>query len=290
MAKRYYPKRDRHFGKYTQGKQWATMDGKEYNGPYHYFANFELVMTGAFPRDDSQVLKRYRPSDLTNQGNKDIFTYDLLTILNLYEFETPIAKTPGPGPNDIANGYMMRYFIKAKNDPEAPVIEIDLKQYKKVKKADSKNINGFLYEKLSLRWKIAGPLYDQFDDKKRTKVKAYGIQDTNRRTVFSKNQKMAGLSVYLGDLTQHSYFSTMTKSKKPGVQKDNLYTDGSDFVLPNGSAYIGYYHIHPHKGAMRGKRHNKEAHDALQTPSEWKYAKAKEASGGGGGGSNSSGY
>jgi hypothetical protein len=33
---------------------------------------------------------------------------------------------------------------------------------------------------------------------------------------------------------------------------ENLYTDGSEFKLPNGRRYRGYYHVHPKKGAMVG--------------------------------------
>ena len=288
MAKRYYPKKDRHFGKYTQGKEWATMDGKEYTGPYHFFANFELVMTGAEPRDDSEVLRRYKDRGLSNP---DIFVYDKLTIHNLYEFESPQPKTPKPGPNDVANGYMMRYFIKQKNDPSAPVIEIDLPQYKKVKVMDGKNINGFIYDKISLRWKIKGPLYDTYSDESRTQVKAYGIYDTNRRTTFSKNNRMPGLSTILGDMTQHSAFSIMRDPKKSGIQTDNLYTKGDEYVLPDGTPYWGYYHMHPEKGAMRGKRHSSISHEILQTPSQYKMAAAKAAAAGpAGSGGESSGY
>lgn len=48
----------------------------------------------------------------------------------------------------------------------------------------------------------------------------------------------------------------------------NLYTNGSDFLLPNGDKYVGYFHIHydrrPRKFiAMVGKAHTEIPHDTL---------------------------
>jgi len=43
----------------------------------------------------------------------------------------------------------------------------------------------------------------------------------------------------------------------------NLYTDGSEFKLPNGRRYRGYYHVHPTKGAMVGAVHVDRFHESL---------------------------
>lgn len=45
---------------------------------------------------------------------------------------------------------------------------------------------------------------------------------------------------------------------------ENLLTDGSEFKLPNGRRYRGYYHIHPRKGAMVGATHTGRDHELLQ--------------------------
>ncbi len=263
MAERYYPKTQRFYGKYTTGNEYSDVAGQEYIGSYHYFGNKELVMSQAYPREDSIVLKPYKESKLKQREN---FEYDFLTALNLQEFKSPKSMIPKPGPNDVANGYMLRYFLKARNDVSSPVIEIDLKQYEDTLDDDGNNIDGFRYQKISLRWKIGGPRYDQYHDNEKTQIKAYGIEDTNRRTVFAKNQEMPGLSEALGDLTQHSRLSSIKRQRGAGRQKDNLYTDGGDFVLIDGTPYIGYYHIHSHKGAMVGKRHSEKIkHSRLLT-------------------------
>ena len=44
---------------------------------------------------------------------------------------------------------------------------------------------------------------------------------------------------------------------------ENLYTDGSEFKLPNGRRYRGYYHLHPRKGAMVGAVHVDRFHESL---------------------------
>jgi len=290
MPSRYYPKGQRHFGHYTKGYKWMTHDLKNYEGPFHYFGDYDLVQTGAFPSDESRLLKPYK--DLLNRDNRDVLVYDSLTLINLYDFKSPITRLPGPGPNDVKNGYMMRYFIKQKNDITKPVIEIDEKQYKKVKAKDGANINGYLYDKLSLRWKIKGPRKDQFTDRTKKVVRIYGVEDSNRRTVFAKNMKMPGLSDALRDLTQHSEHNQIQSQGAAGIQQNNLETDGTEFVLENGTPYIGFYHIHPTLGPMRGKKHSdKIAHDRLMTPGEYAMAKArsKDTSSGPAGG-NSSGY
>ena len=46
---------------------------------------------------------------------------------------------------------------------------------------------------------------------------------------------------------------------------ENLYTDGSEFKLPNGRRYRGYYHLHPRKGAMVGAVHVDRFHES-QSP------------------------
>ena len=45
--------------------------------------------------------------------------------------------------------------------------------------------------------------------------------------------------------------------------KNNLYTFGGEYQLPNGNEYIGSYHMHPEKGAMAGAVHSSTPHDFL---------------------------
>ena len=45
--------------------------------------------------------------------------------------------------------------------------------------------------------------------------------------------------------------------------KENLFTNGGEYKLPNGEEYIGPYHIHPDLGAMVGARHTSMPHARL---------------------------
>ena len=48
--------------------------------------------------------------------------------------------------------------------------------------------------------------------------------------------------------------------------RTQLYTSGGEFNLPDGTNYVGAYHVHIDNGAMVGGFHKTEAHDRL-TPS-----------------------
>jgi|TARA_R100001463_G_scaffold108308_2_gene162881 hypothetical protein len=48
--------------------------------------------------------------------------------------------------------------------------------------------------------------------------------------------------------------------------RTQLYTSGGEFKRPNGSDYVGAYHVHVSQGAMVGGFHKTESHDKL-TPS-----------------------
>jgi len=52
------------------------------------------------------------------------------------------------------------------------------------------------------------------------------------------------------------------------MTRDNLTTDGSEFVLPDGRPYSGPYHVHVREGAMEGERHTKNPHRPLTPVNE----------------------
>lgn len=47
------------------------------------------------------------------------------------------------------------------------------------------------------------------------------------------------------------------------MTRNNLMTDGSEFLLPDGRPYSGPYHVHIKEGAMEGERHTQTAHRSL---------------------------
>ena len=56
--------------------------------------------------------------------------------------------------------------------------------------------------------------------------------------------------------------STGRTASKSNV-RENLYTRGNEYTLPNGEIYVGAYHIHPTGGAMVGAKHTSALHDRL---------------------------
>ena len=47
------------------------------------------------------------------------------------------------------------------------------------------------------------------------------------------------------------------------MTRENLYTSGNEFLLPNGEVYVGNYHVHVTGGAMVGRSHVSTPHDRL---------------------------
>ena len=47
------------------------------------------------------------------------------------------------------------------------------------------------------------------------------------------------------------------------MTRENLYTSGGEFLLPNGEVYVGNYHVHVTGGAMVGRSHVSTPHDRL---------------------------
>ena len=52
------------------------------------------------------------------------------------------------------------------------------------------------------------------------------------------------------------------------MTRNNLVTDGFEFLLPDGRPYSGPYHVHISEGAMEGERHTKTPHRPLTPANE----------------------
>lgn len=52
------------------------------------------------------------------------------------------------------------------------------------------------------------------------------------------------------------------------MTRENLYTAGNEFMLPDGEVYVGSYHVHVSRGAMAGRSHSAEPHPALTPMTE----------------------
>jgi len=65
------------------------------------------------------------------------------------ELEFAKEKKEKPTDKDYKNGYMVRYFLRQENNPQAKILEVDKSQFNKFK-------NEAFYIKLDIQWKITG--------------------------------------------------------------------------------------------------------------------------------------
>lgn len=141
----------------------------------------------------------------------------------------PLTFTTKPTSQNNKIGYYPRYFAKKTN--ENIFIETNLETYKKFVSQDPK-VAFDLYEVLSLTWML--------------KSKTKDIIEVNKSTVrnieTSKNWK--------------GFYNWFNNSfGKRGLPTLYLYTEGNEFLLPNRTNYVGYYHIMENIGFMSGKYH-----------------------------------
>ena len=188
----FYPKGEQILGLLTAGKEWMLHeDNKEYKGPYHKFTD-GVVMTGGAPSKRSKYLIPYK--DLTTKDAVASEVYRGLTTVKVDKFIAPRYHYPRVREKDQSTGYIDRYFVQKSNNPaSATIMEINKDQYDKVAKKNKLAINGKLYTKFQLRWKIIGN-----EDE---------IKKTNFKTLERAEKEHRGIRSYLGDLTEFSKFS-----------------------------------------------------------------------------------
>ena len=194
MARRkriYYPEGSIQKGLYTNGGEWMFEDGTEYTGQYHKYLNTREVFTESyFIKDVSKKLIRYYNLDVDFQ--KNTFEYNVLKeIVPDYkpELTIPDPYFLQPSQEDYDNGFVKRYFYKRKGS--TTINEITEKGFG--------DLDSPYYQKLELKWKIAGPLNDTPEET--------GIIDTNQRTILLYASQFEGLERYLTDLTQAAQVS-----------------------------------------------------------------------------------
>ena len=190
--KLFYPKGSQKLGLLTKGKEWMDAETyKEYKGPYHRF-NDGVVMTGGAPSKRSRYLAPYK-----NQNSAGVVatqTYRNITTVEVDKYVAPQYHFPKVKEKDKSQGFIVRYFVQKKNEKIASTItEIDKPQYNKVAQKNKKAINGKVYAKFLLRWRLIGEEEE--------------IKETNRTTLLRLEQKYTGIRQYLGDLTELSKFS-----------------------------------------------------------------------------------
>jgi len=182
----YYPEGSIQKGLYTEGGEWMTDDGDEWVGQYHKYTNTgEIYTQPVYVKDVSvKLVPLYR---LSEQLAKNTFQYNVLKeLVEDYEqnLVVPDPHLFQPTQEDYDNSFATRYFYKRKGSTIINEVSED----------GFGELESVYYQKLELKWKIAGPLNDTPEEK--------GIIDTNKRTIMLYQNVFLGLERYLTNLQQ----------------------------------------------------------------------------------------
>ena len=156
------------------------------------------------------------------------------SLRNIPTYDNPYHNPVLPTEKDYELGTFTRYFVK--NYPAKTFIEVDKDMYNKIK-GKNKSVFYYQYIPFSLPWILTGETSQ--------------VEQVNKNVVdlaIRKNSDLSGIREYF---------------KGRYLQYYGLYTTGGEFLLPNGQAYVGLYHIHPDKGPMVGRVHIPTQHDIL---------------------------
>jgi hypothetical protein len=171
---------------YTTGSEWQTEDTIEYKGLYHKYITGEVYTE---PEWNPKKSKKLEPvSDKKNPIYKKLKS-DIQTKYNTPKNLIPIASS-----TDYSNGYIIRYFLKKKN--ESIFIEIDKPQYDDWV---SKKIDNNLYSAATIQWTIAGNI----EDEKKGIIVSMGVQSKNLAQIQLAEQQLPGIGAVLSNPLQY---------------------------------------------------------------------------------------
>ncbi len=93
-----------------------------------------------------------------------------------------ITSEPSPNERDYQAGYIIRYFVRKRNDSNGIIYEIDKNSYDLYKYKDN-------YLTCALRWKITG-------------TNKFEIEQLNQRSINYAQQTMSNIDTYVKNLTK----------------------------------------------------------------------------------------
>ena len=255
----YFPKSQISPDLYTNGKEFiVNSTQKEYIGNY-YSVSGQSFYSGKSPTDgNSSLLIPIPKSSYINphedapdniltlstnlNPNLDFETnyrlvdeYSLNSTFSFKEKYVPVAQMIPPLPIDYNVGTFTRYFCKKNN--ENLYFGINKKTFTDLKNKSSK-VTYELYTPIALPWVISGNEENVFNANKST---VFSYQNDNKLYGFS--------SMFFNNFTQ--YFQSPFNN--PSISLN--YTKGGEFLFPNRTNYIGYYHQMENGTYMTGKFH-----------------------------------
>lgn len=181
---------------YTFGTEFMTKDNVEYVGPYHRYSTGETYTQFQWNPKTSVRLIPYISFATPTTRYREMKNYNIA-------YQAPKYIPCIIQRNDIAQGYVTRYFISKIN--EGTVTEIDAAQYLMWQQWQ---IDRVLYVAATLNWAITGPLQDTIINS----ITTPGVITRNRQAIIDANKTIPNIANTLTNLTE-------------------FYTD-ADFIIP----------------------------------------------------------
>jgi hypothetical protein len=170
-------------GLYTNGGEFILADGRDYVGPFH------ILPTG-------QRFSDFRPKpgsvelfERRIEATDDSLLYNSLTGRGAGKHVNPVTHNPQPTPQQYRTGKMERFFVQKRNSPLNTIVEINAEQYNQINKENRPGINGVLWNKIMILWRIST-------------IPAEDAAVLNRRTLQETEDKFPGIGLYLSDILE----------------------------------------------------------------------------------------
>ena len=248
MAK-YYPKSQITPNLYTNGGEYMlASNSKEYTGYYYKISNGDIFVGKDFTTTNQIKLIPLAsgvstPSPKGRElvfvdnwdGGESYISSNALVMNEVYnnlKFNNQLPNsqflpTPYysiPSPEEEIRGEYRKYFAKRTN--ALMYTEISKETYDKFKAKDP-TVAYSLYDCLFLPWSLNNPETNQ-----------------NIVSIIERDNKWYSFHHYFKGNFGSGFIST-----------EALYTSGGEFLLPNRTNYVGFYHFMPNGTPMTGKSH-----------------------------------
>lgn len=158
-------------------------DGRDYVGQFHALPTGQFF-TGPRPAEESVEIFVKR-GDVTY----DALVFNKIQNRKTSQYEVPVSINPRPTPEDYAAGEMERYFVQKRTSPLNTIIEIDSIQFNKINTINNPGINGTLWNKIKITWKIS-------------KLPKSDVEFFNTQTIIQNATNFPGIGRYLNNRTE----------------------------------------------------------------------------------------
>lgn len=226
-------------GNTTGGELMYSDTLKEYVGEYHVYKNGAVFSDAEYDAKTSkQLMPLIKPLE-----NPICQTYLKLSkkLFSAYVPPTQYFKTLDSAEYTV--GKTERYIVQKINE-HRKIYEVDFDQFKSLNKLNQKGINGFIYRRVAIPWTIVGDIDV--------------VRKQNQDAIMAAEETVPGIGTYL--LTNPLEF---VRREYTGGNVNGLFTAGGEFQDENGNNYVGLYHYHSDKGAMKGPTHTNTPHGKL---------------------------